>query len=595
MASEARIGITTDTKHAEKGIMSVRGLFQGLQAEAKKSFLTGVGLSSGVAAFNALSAAVHKVADFVGEAVQSASNLEQATGAIESVFGSAAIEIKRFGLTAADSFGLSRREVAELGAVVGAQLQGMGFNATEAASKTILLEQRAADLAATFGGPVSNAVQAISALLRGERDPIERYGVSIKEADVQSRILALGLDTSTTEAKKQATAIATLDLLLQQTASSAGAFAREEETLAGQQARMNAELENAHAQIGQGLMPAWTALSGVLRDIINPVANLSTELEINALEAEAAANASQTTANNWTAMGRKALETAPDIERIGFSMELTAQRLKDALDRAKNDVNVGMDQIVSELTGAEEAWERGWDDIIQITEDDAGTVAEIAAIKSRLASQEFRDGITSGNPAIRAAFQAWQATAEERLFALQHGVDDIALATGTSYASALASTKTQAGLAAHTIRENVTRNLAIPGTWTIGKQVGTYWSNGLASGLASGVAAAKNAANQAKAAMALAKSPWYVHAKEIGTKVGEAWGSGLSGSLGKAVRGMPDLDGALPRGGGVGTGAIGGGGRGTTIQLILDGRVLAEVVDRNLYYRTGTRATLPRT
>jgi hypothetical protein len=117
----------------------------------------------------------------------------------------------------------------------------------------VALEQRGADMAATFGGTTAEAVQAISALLRGERDTIEKYGVSIKDADVKARILALGLDTSTTAAEKNAVAVASLNLLMEATADTAGQFAREADTLAGAQARMQARIEDGMAEFGQAV------------------------------------------------------------------------------------------------------------------------------------------------------------------------------------------------------------------------------------------------------------------------------------------------------------------------------------------------------
>ena len=48
--------------------------------------------------------------------------------------------------------------LAELAAVIGASLQGLGFEANEAAEKVVDLEGRAADMAATFGGTTEEAV-----------------------------------------------------------------------------------------------------------------------------------------------------------------------------------------------------------------------------------------------------------------------------------------------------------------------------------------------------------------------------------------------------------------------------------------------------
>lgn len=207
-------------------------------------------------------------------ATAAASNLEQSVGAVESVFGEARGPIEEFGKTAAQAAGLSEREVNEMAATLGASLQGLGFDVADSAKKVVDLEKRAADMAATFGGPTSEAIGAIGALMRGEADPIERFGVSIKDADVQARILALGLDTSTTAAEKKAGAIARLDLLMQQTAKTEGAFAREADSAAGAQARASAELENAAATLGEKLLPLAAKGASAVADLAAGFASL---------------------------------------------------------------------------------------------------------------------------------------------------------------------------------------------------------------------------------------------------------------------------------------------------------------------------------
>lgn len=215
------------------------------------------------------------VAAAMGAAAASASNLEQSVGGIESVFGEASASITEFGDTAAQTTGLSERQVNEMAAVIGASLQGLGFDAEDAASQVITLEKRAADMAATFGGDTEEAIQAVSSALRGERDPIERYGVSIKQADVNARILALGLDTSTAAAEKKSTAIATLDLIMGQTAKTEGQFARESEGAAGSMAIARAEMENAAAEIGAHLLPIVADLAGNVADLATRFGGLS--------------------------------------------------------------------------------------------------------------------------------------------------------------------------------------------------------------------------------------------------------------------------------------------------------------------------------
>src|SRR5690606_6666139 len=106
----------------------------------------------------------------------------------------------------------------ELAAPLGALLKSAGFEMSQVTDLTLQLTQRGADLAATFGGPVEDAMGAIAALMRGETNPIERYGVAIKAVDVEARALA---DTGKKTAKELTStelAAARLALFFEQTA-----------------------------------------------------------------------------------------------------------------------------------------------------------------------------------------------------------------------------------------------------------------------------------------------------------------------------------------------------------------------------------------
>lgn len=204
-----------------------------------------------------------------GFALKAAAEGEQAVGAIESVFGDAADSIDKFAETSAQAAGLTSEEVRRMAAQVGAQLKGFGFSAQEAAKETVTLEQRAADMAATFGGTTSDAITAIAALLRGERDPIERYGVSLKQVDVDARIAAKGMDTSTAAAEKQAKAIAALELFYEQTADTAGQFAREQDTVSGQFAILKASTSEFVGELGGELVPIAQDVMGLLQEWVD--------------------------------------------------------------------------------------------------------------------------------------------------------------------------------------------------------------------------------------------------------------------------------------------------------------------------------------
>lgn len=248
------IRIIGDATGAVTALEQVDGSAQSMQASMDKAAI-GAGIALG---------AITAVAVQAGAA---ASELEQATGAVDSVFGTYAGRIHEYAETAAQDVGLAKSEYSQMAAVLGSQLKNMGVDMDDVGGQSKELIELGADLSAMFGGTTSEAVGALSSLLRGERDPIERYGVSLKQADIDAQKMAMGLDGLTGEADKAATTQATLALLTQQTSAAQGQFAREADTAAGAQQRANASWEDAQAALGEALLPIMAEASGKLSEL----------------------------------------------------------------------------------------------------------------------------------------------------------------------------------------------------------------------------------------------------------------------------------------------------------------------------------------
>jgi hypothetical protein len=199
-----------------------------------------------------------------------ASDLEQSTGAINAVFGDWAVDIEQSAQKAAGSIGLSTSAYEQLASVLGAQLSGAGFDHGQMVDATQELIAKGADLAATFGGTTADAVEALSSVLKGETDPIERYGVSLKQSDISARLAAQGQDKLTGEALKQAQAQAALALVTEQTTSSQGAAAKESGSAASRAQQLSATFDNLKAKIGAGLLPVFSALAGFVMSRVIP-------------------------------------------------------------------------------------------------------------------------------------------------------------------------------------------------------------------------------------------------------------------------------------------------------------------------------------
>lgn len=202
-----------------------------------------------------------------------ASDLEQSSGGVESVFKKSSSTIKKWAQGANQDVGLTENAYNQLATILGSQLKNMGISMDQVTGKTGDLITLGADLAATFGGPTSEAVAAISALMRGEADPIERYGVSIKQSDINARMAAKGLNGLSGEAAKQAQIMTTLELLSEQTADAQGQFAREANTAAGATERLKARLQDKATALGTYLLPAYTKIVTAINAKVEPAFN----------------------------------------------------------------------------------------------------------------------------------------------------------------------------------------------------------------------------------------------------------------------------------------------------------------------------------
>lgn len=214
----------------------------------------------------AAAAGAGAVLKFGLDSVKAASDTQQAFGAIESVFGKNSQTVKGWANNAVNSVGLARSEYGNLAVVLGSMLKNTGIE--DYSSKTDELIKLGADLAATYGGDVNTAVEAIGATLRGETDPIEQYGVSINQAKVEALLASQGLSKLTGTARAQAEQQARLTLLTQQTTAAQGAFGRETDTLAGQQQRLGARFTNLKDTLGQKLLPVATKVVSWLSNTI---------------------------------------------------------------------------------------------------------------------------------------------------------------------------------------------------------------------------------------------------------------------------------------------------------------------------------------
>ena len=229
--------------------------------------------------------AAKAVLDFAKSSIAAFSNLEESVNAVNVQFEEGSGVIKDFAQTASTSVGLSTAAYQQLSVTTGALLSNFISDNRAAAEETNNLTQRASDLASVFNTDVEEALVAVQAAIRGESEPIRRFGVLLDDASVRAKAVALGLAETTKEVDNQAKAQARLAIIYEQTDKVAGDFVNTQESLANQQKILSAEFENAQAEVGEALAPALLELIGVVNDNLIPAMTDLIPLVVLAVEA----------------------------------------------------------------------------------------------------------------------------------------------------------------------------------------------------------------------------------------------------------------------------------------------------------------------
>lgn len=212
------------------------------------------------------------VLSFGKSVIDAASSAEQSLGGARAVFGEFAGEIESFGKKAATDLGVSNEEFLRMSTLMGALLKNSGLPMDQVAKSTENLTQRAADLAAMYGGTAAQAMEAMTSALKGEFNPLESFGISLKASTIEAKALSMGLVDADGKVTDIGKTMATQALIMEQSADATGTYAKESGSLAGRTQTMQAQFKDLQATIGQALLPIIVKLVSVLTPFIEFIA-----------------------------------------------------------------------------------------------------------------------------------------------------------------------------------------------------------------------------------------------------------------------------------------------------------------------------------
>lgn len=267
-----------------------------------------------------------KLVDGLKESIGLASDLNETTSKASVVFGKGAADIEKFASTASSKLGQTKQQALDAATTFAVFGKGAGITGKNLSKFSAGLVKTAGDMASFSNTTPDEALQSLTSALRGEFDPIEKYGVLLNQTNVQAEALSLGLLKGSVDVNKvkiaqeraivaqknytaavkehgktskqalsahaglisaedklkvatsgsnqqltsQQKVLAVQSLIMKQTKDAQGDFARTSAGLANQQRILTAQFTDLKTSIGQALLPVVLKMVTVLTSKVLP-------------------------------------------------------------------------------------------------------------------------------------------------------------------------------------------------------------------------------------------------------------------------------------------------------------------------------------
>lgn len=205
------------------------------------------------------------------KAVQMASDLAETVSKTGEMFGEARGDVEQWASTMATSFGQSKTESMEAAANFAIFGKAAGYTGKQLVTFSTRFTELASDLASFNNTSPDEAIVAIGAALRGENEPIRKFGVLLNDATMRQKALELGIvDTISKALTPQQKILAASNLIMEQTTAAQGDFARTSDQLANQQRILKAEIKDLATEYGKNFLPIALKIVKVLKENFLP-------------------------------------------------------------------------------------------------------------------------------------------------------------------------------------------------------------------------------------------------------------------------------------------------------------------------------------
>lgn len=293
------------------------------KSKGAQQILGGVGVGVGIKALGILQNSMSGVGDVIADSITAASDLAETQSKVGVVFGKSGKDIDAWGKGAAQSLGLSQQAAEEAAGSLGNLFTGIGQSQGEAAKMSKSVVTLASDLASFNNIDPTEALDKLRSGLAGESEPLRALGVFLSEAKVKAQAMKMGLGGAHGELTEGEKILARYQIILAETATAQGDFARTSDGLANSERIKNAKLKDSEALLGKRLLPLQQKVTDAEIDFATGIGRVLT--------------ASDKTSEGLTAHAEILQRLSLIVPFVGGTLKDTAKALyteADAIDAA---------------------------------------------------------------------------------------------------------------------------------------------------------------------------------------------------------------------------------------------------------------------
>ena len=250
-------GMANLDKQAKKTESGVKKLSGGL-----KSFAGALGIGASIAVV------VRGIVKFGKESVDVASRVQELGAKFDTVFGDKAAEARQQLEEFGDTVNRSSVDLQDMASEGQNVLVALGLQRDSAAEYSIGLTKLAVDVAAFQNAEDADVLNSFTSAIVGNHIAAKKFGVVINEAALNQQLFNMGVTGGMKAATEAEKAIARYNIILDRTADSHGAAAKEAGSYANITKGLDAAMLDLKATIGAALLPTMVELKKTQTKII---------------------------------------------------------------------------------------------------------------------------------------------------------------------------------------------------------------------------------------------------------------------------------------------------------------------------------------